>query len=883
MKTSLFSKLTLMCVFAFGSIGLYAGESDYCHTPLTTGDGSATVYLTCQNLSGNLYQIKIEADVDMTGLGGSHCHINGTEVYQMNVEGRFVISDDKRTITLDITSTTPPSVYTPLFVMMPGEKVFTWPQNVDWSLCAAPPVTVVPAHGSIRGRSELYGEHNANAFDPSTVRKNGEDSVWMNFSVVTIGGKSWATTSLSALAVGNADWASQLRYWSATNAKTENNLLSRVGTTTTFGSTTKTIPNPLANISFFQAVEGTGGGYSETPFMVYDPVAKNSAVAGDTEAPVLTSGQVAISNITESGADLTFSGTDNSNNLFYYITYTVGTTDYAEVALLPTFTVTGLQELTTTDITITPVDYNGNEGESVVVPIATGGFVQITSGIAKDIKFVLLSSAGHLEYYYELTDPTKTFHDASIKITGPGLTGGDFKPAGIVIGRDNWVQGVINDGRLAADGIYDLNLCYFVYEPYVGEPNYGAWVTDNTKITEGDKAGLSIKHAIGQGINPADAETNIPTFTSVVLDDETTSSVDLTLTGSDDSGVVYYEITGAKSTTNAFKTGAYKLTNTDPGTVYNLSIVAKDLSGNTSAAQTLSVRSSNSFLWTNVENGQGCAYNTVAATTNPELVVQISEAEGALTLGCTTLSDKVGNQRVFYGPTVRINGVDYPLTLDGDNKTATATFTGTIGDIPVVAGTALKVRWSVYWNENLTGNFFTGTYDYIIGYPSLVEVEPPTVPVLTLVGSALSWNPCTDTLSGVKKYVVEEAGQPAVTIWNLDQASFSHTLVDADAITRVTVYDYADNTAYAEVNDETVGNTAGTQEEIKLYPNPAVDYVQFNQTLQQVTVYNMQGVVALVATEASGMDVSHLNGGLYVVKAIARDGSEKVLKLTVSK
>jgi hypothetical protein len=137
MKHNFTKKLTLICVFALGSLGLYA--VDYCHTPLTSNDGTATIYLTCQNLSENLYQIKIESDVDMTGLGGSHCHINGTEVYQMNAAGRFVVSDDKKTITLDITSTTAPSVYTPLFVIMSGEKVFTWPADVSWAICAVQP------------------------------------------------------------------------------------------------------------------------------------------------------------------------------------------------------------------------------------------------------------------------------------------------------------------------------------------------------------------------------------------------------------------------------------------------------------------------------------------------------------------------------------------------------------------------------------------------------------------------------------------------------------------------------------------------------------------------------------------------------------------------
>ena len=46
----------------------------------------------------------------------------------------------------------------------------------------------------------------------------------------------------------------------------------------------------------------------------------------------------------------------------------------------------------------------------------------------------------------------------------------------------------------------------------------------------------------------------------------------LNLSGSDNSGNVYYTITGAKTTVNAFRTGNYYLTSIDPGKVYNLTV-----------------------------------------------------------------------------------------------------------------------------------------------------------------------------------------------------------------------------------------------------------------------------------------------------------------------
>ena len=123
----IFTLIALMCA----SVMSFATQ--YCHEELANGDNK--IYLSCQQFSEGNYQIKIEADVQMNGLGGSFCYKDGQAGYQLNAEGHFVLSEDGKTITIDIESTSAPNLYTPLYVMMPGEVAFSWPSDVEWGTC----------------------------------------------------------------------------------------------------------------------------------------------------------------------------------------------------------------------------------------------------------------------------------------------------------------------------------------------------------------------------------------------------------------------------------------------------------------------------------------------------------------------------------------------------------------------------------------------------------------------------------------------------------------------------------------------------------------------------------------------------------------------------
>lgn len=118
----------LICVLTSLSM---SAQTKYCDSDLTSSDGNTTVKLTCQQLSSDTYEMKIEADVEIVGLGGSHIHLNGTSGTAMNTLPA-VLSNGNKTYTITMSSTTVPNMYTPLYVLMPGEKTFL-PGAIDWT------------------------------------------------------------------------------------------------------------------------------------------------------------------------------------------------------------------------------------------------------------------------------------------------------------------------------------------------------------------------------------------------------------------------------------------------------------------------------------------------------------------------------------------------------------------------------------------------------------------------------------------------------------------------------------------------------------------------------------------------------------------------------
>lgn len=670
------------------------------------------------------------------------------------------------------------------------------------STTASYSLTVIIPIGSIRATSVpmyLQGSVGGDIAQPINT-----SYALMDYKVVTKSGKSWVYTKFtgtSAIDLG-ASWTSQFRYWSASNVKNEINLTGIRNATTkvVLGTTSLAAPNPL-RISFFQAL--VPGGYGESLVANYTPTASNTPVVGDVTAPTISACDV--NNIAETTAELVFTGSDGGNDLFYEITDP--TNGIEEFALTSSFSLTGLTPLTTYNLTIKPIDYSGNEGTPITKQFTTAGLVQIHSGVAKDIRFALKSTATELEYYYEYTDSGKKFRDATFRITPDGGAAFDLKPT--ISPDSTYCYGKTSDARIA-NAVLALNFEYLTFKTPL---NYAEWEISNTTITSGDLTGTIIKHKMGMAVAVSDAVK--PTLSSVTLMDVSATNAKLNLQGSDNSGSMYYAITGGTSAENGFRTGNYYFLNLATGqNVYTLNIQAKDLSGNTST-NTITQKVKSMKTRSNINDNVTTNYNTTVLPTEPggELVTIIQYTGNTMIIGCTTASAKIpagaSRNRIFNTPTVIINGTSYTLTVDANGTTATRTFTDAIGAIQLTTGASFSIRWSVFW-ANGGGNFFTGTFAYSIGDSGQADSEGPAAAALSLSGNTLSWPACTDQLSGVKWYIVTETGQSSVKIFDFGESNFSYTMSNPANEVSVTAVDFVGNSTMSKYNGADINVTHDT-------------------------------------------------------------------------
>ena len=138
-------------------------SGNFCKKPITAG--GHTIYVSCEKTGANTYVLTIESDEQMTGLGGSHCHINGMTAYQLNAAGNFTISDGGKKITCNITSTTAPDIYTPLYVLMPVEVDFGAISGITWGTCAALEEPCTPPSGGWITYPNLQYSRDAHPYD----------------------------------------------------------------------------------------------------------------------------------------------------------------------------------------------------------------------------------------------------------------------------------------------------------------------------------------------------------------------------------------------------------------------------------------------------------------------------------------------------------------------------------------------------------------------------------------------------------------------------------------------------------------------------------------------------------------------------------------------
>ena len=118
-----FLKSFALIAMLFSAITMSAKQ--YCHEPLTL-NGGATIQLSCELVSAGNYRITIEGE-NLAGLGGSFYNPGAVDL-------RTAVTTTTTTkIVCDIPAESAPTLYTPLYVLCPGEQNIGWPNDIDWT------------------------------------------------------------------------------------------------------------------------------------------------------------------------------------------------------------------------------------------------------------------------------------------------------------------------------------------------------------------------------------------------------------------------------------------------------------------------------------------------------------------------------------------------------------------------------------------------------------------------------------------------------------------------------------------------------------------------------------------------------------------------------
>ena len=121
MKKHLFKSFALIAML-FSAMTMSAKQ--YCQEPLTL-NGGATIYLSCELVSDGQYRITVEGE-NLQGFGGSFYNPGAKDLRDA------ITSKTDTKIVCDIAAASAPSLYTPLYVLCPGEQNIGWPTDIDW-------------------------------------------------------------------------------------------------------------------------------------------------------------------------------------------------------------------------------------------------------------------------------------------------------------------------------------------------------------------------------------------------------------------------------------------------------------------------------------------------------------------------------------------------------------------------------------------------------------------------------------------------------------------------------------------------------------------------------------------------------------------------------
>ena len=205
----------------------------------TFTSGTTSIQVTCSRDADCNYVITIEG-TGLTGIGGTYC---STSEGNIELRTKQVVSADNTTITCTLTSTTAPKLYTPLYVLTPGEVVFSDMQDkdIDYGECSSTP-TPSPSEPTAIDWSK-YSYIGVDAGNEDYANKYKVEPV-AGLTITTIQKRDnkpaiyvYVTSAIASVSVDDytKDGAGTWMYLSSfTNKETEVTITKTDGTTITF-------------------------------------------------------------------------------------------------------------------------------------------------------------------------------------------------------------------------------------------------------------------------------------------------------------------------------------------------------------------------------------------------------------------------------------------------------------------------------------------------------------------------------------------------------------------------------------------------------------------------------------------------------------------------
>jgi hypothetical protein len=229
-------------------------------------------------------------------------------------------------------------------------------------------------------------------------------------------------------------------------------------------------------------------------------------------------------------------------------------------------------------------------------------------------------------------------------------------------------------------------------------------------------------------------------------------------------------------------------------------------------------------------------------------------------------------------------------TTDGSTPTATST----VYTAPVSVSTTTTVKAIAIDSEGLSSGVASQIYTFLTVGNITVKFKPPTtwlVPIKIYHWNALPLaNLPNTTWPGNNMTGHDESGYYSHTFNNVASINIIFTrgtgspqTADIVGVTQNTCYNMTSGTLVVE-ECSTLGldQIDSNSNQLKLYPNPVSNVFKINKEVAELYIYDLTGKIVKQFEGSfkkdSNFDISNLENGVYLVKAISADKIESQLK-----